>query len=72
MTDTKLTPFSTGLTPARYVALSLVEKDGTIGASFLLQQRVHHPIYSASSPSHVQAMQARLEKARRGAWGGKC
>lgn len=56
-----LTPFTTGPTPARYVALGIVGKSGEITAAYLLQQRVRHPIYSANSLSYVQGMRARLE-----------
>lgn len=62
--------FKTGPTPARYVCLGVVGKDGNIKAAYLRQQRVRHPIYSANSMSYVNAMAARLEKARQGGWGG--
>jgi hypothetical protein len=58
--------FSTGIAPARYVPLGIVSRDGSIQAAYLKQQRVQHPIYSASDMKYVQAMAARLEKARSG------
>lgn len=65
-------PLMTGPTPARYVALGIIGKDGEVKAAYLRQQRVKHPIYSASDMRYVNAMSARLEKARKGGWGGQC
>ena len=69
---TSLHEFKTGKTPARYVAMGIVGKDGEIKAAYLMQQRVRHKIYSANSMQYVNAMAARLEKASKGGWGGKC
>jgi hypothetical protein len=72
MSDPRIAPLTTGIAPARYVALGVIGKDGQIKAAYLRQQRVRHPIYSASDMRYVQGMQARLDKARAGGWGGKC
>ncbi|CAB4182980.1 hypothetical protein UFOVP1077_32 [uncultured Caudovirales phage] len=56
--------FTTGPTPARYVALGLIGKDGTVVAAYLKQQRVRHAIYSSNNLQHVQNMATRLQAAR--------
>lgn len=71
--DPRIAPLTTGISPARYVCLGVVNlKTGEIQAAYLRQQRVRHAIYSASDMRYVNAMAARLEKARRGGWGGQC
>jgi hypothetical protein len=72
MTDPRITPFTTGPAPARYIAMGVVGRDGEIKAAYLMQQRVRHKIYSASDMNYMLAMMTRMEKARAGGWGGKC
>ena len=74
MTDKRLATFSTGPAPARYVVLSVSSRTvaGEYVAHHLKQQRVHHTLYSAPTRNYVDGMMARLDKAQRGAWGGKC
>jgi hypothetical protein len=71
--DPKAFEFKTGPTPARYVVLAVVDrhKPGKFAAVHLMQQRVHHKLYSAPSYSYVNGMRARLDQAQRGGWGGR-